>query len=202
MLDQDRIPNEALVKAGLELMQQAGKPLRRLQAKGRAMIYSMPGGETVRIRTCNDHVLVVLADQNDPDKARLNVEGTSYLLVVMPERPRTPGPVVGYLVPADVVSKAVRESHRLWLATGPNTKGDNRTWNLWFSANSRPEASEFHEKWNAYRLSGFATTDLTPQPPPAGSPGKKLGEVIALAKKEIAEAAGVPVERIRISIDA
>jgi hypothetical protein len=34
------------------------------------------------------------------------------------------------------------------------------------------------------------------------SPVKKLGEVIALAKQEIAEAAGVPVERIKISIDA
>jgi hypothetical protein len=35
-----------------------------------------------------------------------------------------------------------------------------------------------------------------------GSPVKKLGEVIALAKQEIAEAAGVPVERVKISIDA
>jgi hypothetical protein len=35
-----------------------------------------------------------------------------------------------------------------------------------------------------------------------GSPVKKLGEVIALAKQEIAEAAGVPVERVKLSIDA
>ena len=202
MLDQYRIPNESLVQAGLQLMQQAGKPMERVQAKGRAMIYRTPGGESVRVRTCNDHVLIVLADQDDPDKARLNVEGTDYVLIVMPERPRTPGPVVGYLIPTGVVSEAVRSSHRHWLATSPNTKGDNRTWNLWFNTNSLPEASGFREKWGAYRLGGVASAGLTAPLPTAGSPVKKLGEVIALAKHEIAEAAGVPIERVKISIDA
>ena len=36
----------------------------------------------------------------------------------------------------------------------------------------------------------------------AGFPVKKLGEVIALAKQDIAEAAGVPIDRVKISIDA
>jgi hypothetical protein len=31
---------------------------------------------------------------------------------------------------------------------------------------------------------------------------KKLGEVIAQAKQAIADAAGVPIERIKVSIDA
>ncbi len=201
MLDQYRIPNESLVKAGLELMHQAGKPMERLQTKGRAMIYRTPGGETVRVRTCNDHVLIVLADQDDPDKARLNVEGTDYLLIVMPERPRTPGPVAGYLVPTEVASKAVRSSHRHWLSTNPNTKGDNRTWNLWFNPNGLSEASDFREKWAAYRLGGTASAGLGPPLPTAVSPVRKLGEVIAQAKHEIAQAAGVPVERVKISID-
>src|SRR5262245_66682191 len=86
MPDPYLVPNEALVKAGLELMQQAGKPMERLRAKGRAMIYRTPGGETVRVRSCNDHVLIAVADQPDPDKARLNVEGTDYVLIAMPER--------------------------------------------------------------------------------------------------------------------
>ena len=68
MLDQYRIPNESLVKAGLELMRLAGKQLERAQAKGRAMIYRTATGETVRVRTCNDHVLIVLADRADPTK--------------------------------------------------------------------------------------------------------------------------------------
>lgn len=200
MLDPYRIPNESLVKAGLVLMQQAGKPLERQQARGRAMIYRMPAGETVRIRTCNDHVLIALADRDDADKARLNVEGTDYLLIVMPERPRTPGAVAGYLVPADVVSKAIRSGHKQWLATNPNTKGDNRTWALRFDANGLSETSGFREKWASYRLSGNASVGATSSA--TGSPVKKLGEVIALAKQEIAEAAGVPVESVKISIDA
>ena len=203
MLDQFRIPNSALVGAGLDLMRLAGKPLDRMQAKGRAMIYRTGAGETVRVRTCNDHVLIVLADRADPDKARLNIEGTDYVLIVMPERPRTPGPVVGYLVPTDVASEAVRSSQRHWLATSPNTKGDNRTWALWFNADSLPEASGFREKWATYRLHGTASAGLPPTSPlMAERPVKKLGEVIALAKQEIAEAAGVPVDRVKISIDA
>ena len=200
MLDQFRIPNQALVSAGLKLMRQAGKPLERVQAKGRAMIYRIPTGETVRVRTCNDHVLIVLADRDDPEKASLNVEGTDYVLVVMPERPRTPGPVVGYLVPTDVVSKAARSAQRAWLATNPSTKGDNRTWLLRFDANGLPETSDFREKWRAYRLGGASSAN--PQERTAETPVKKLGEVIAEAKRAIAEAAGVPIERVRVSIDA
>jgi hypothetical protein len=196
--DQYRIPNGSLVKAGLELMHQAGKPLERIQAKGRAMIYRAPGGETVRVRTCNDHVLIVVADQHDPNKARLNVEGTDYVLLVMPERPRSPGPIIAYLVPTEVVCEAARSGQRHWLATNPNTQGDNRTWALWFDT-STSEGRGFHEKWKSYRLGGAASARLTPS---AGSPAKKLGEVIALAKQDIAEAAGVPIERVKISIDA
>jgi hypothetical protein len=148
----------------------------------------MPAGETVRVRSCNDHILIAIADHEDPDKARLNVEGTDYVLIVMPDRPRTPGPVVGYL--------------RHWLAAGPNTKVDNRTWTLWFNTNSLSESSGFREKWAAYRLGGTGSAGVAPTPLTAEPPVKKLGEVIVLAKREIAEAAGVPMDRVKISIDA
>jgi hypothetical protein len=160
------------------------------------MIYRTSEDETVRLRTCNDHVLIVVADQHDPDKARLNVEGTNYVLVVMPERPRTPGAVVGYLVPTEVVTEEVRGGQRHWLDTAPNTKGDCRTWALPFNATLR-------EKWQRYRLGGRALAGTTASSSVAvtGSEVRKLGEVIALAKQEIAEAAGVPVDRVRVSID-
>jgi hypothetical protein len=200
MLDQFRIPNETLVSAGLDLMRQAGKPLERVPAKGRAMIYRTPASDTVRVRTCNDHVLIVLADKDDLDEARLNIEGTDYVLIVMPERPRTPGPTVGYLVPTDVVSTAARSAQRAWFATNPRTNGDNRTWLLRFDTNGLPETSNFREKWRAYRLGGASSTD--PQERTVETPLKKLGEVIAQAKQAIADAAGVPIERIKVGIDA
>lgn len=198
---EDRVPNEALAQAGLHLMKHCGKPLERVKSNGRAMIYRMSDGATVRLRTCNDHILVVLADADDPDTARLNVEGTDYVLVVMPERQRTPGPVTGYLVPAEVVASAARSTHKDWLATRPNTKGDNRTWNLWFNKDGPSKANNFAEKWQQYRLDGFASASSAISAAPSSSSPMKLGDVIAIAKLQIAEAAGVPADRVRITID-
>jgi hypothetical protein len=87
-----RVSNESLLEAGLTLMREAGRPLERLPTNSRAMKFSLSSGETVRVRTCNDHVLVVLADRAEKG-ARLNIEGTDYLLIVMPEVPRTIGAV-------------------------------------------------------------------------------------------------------------
>jgi hypothetical protein len=201
---QDRVPNEALAEAGLDLMKQCGKPLERIKSNGRSMIYRLPNGATVRLRTCNDHLLLVLADRDDPDRARLNVEGTDHVLIVMPERERTPGPVVGYLVPAEIVANAARLSHKNWLATKPNTSGDNRTWNLWFNTYGPSEANNFAEKWRQYRLGGTASAALAlGSPASSASPSGpiKLGDVIAWAKLQIAEAAGVSADCVKITID-
>ncbi|MCY3878138.1 MAG: hypothetical protein OXF74_03040 [Rhodobacteraceae bacterium] len=70
-----KICNKMLREAGLELMRENGKPLTKLSSSGRAMLYSMPNGESVRVRTCNDHILVVVADKPAAD-ASLNIQGT------------------------------------------------------------------------------------------------------------------------------
>jgi hypothetical protein len=198
---EDRVPNEALGQAGLELMKQCGKPLERVKSNGRAMIYRMSDGATVRLRTCNDHLLVVLADADDPDNARVNVEGTDYVLVVMPERRRTPGPVVGYLIPAEIVASAARSTHKDWLASRPNTKGDNRTWNLWFNKDGPSKANNFAEKWQQYRLAGSASAGSATESTASSAPPMKLGDVIASARLQIAEAAGISADRVKITID-
>jgi hypothetical protein len=197
---EDRVPNEALVHAGLELMKQCGMPLERVKSSGRSMIYQMGDGARVRVRTCNDHLLLVLADAADPETAHLNVEGTDHVLIVMPERQRTPGPVVGYLVSASTVAAAARSAHKDWLATQPNTGGDNRTWTLWFNKDGPSKSNNFAEKWQQYRLRGSASAGSSVLP--LGSPSSaKLGDVIALARIQIAEAAGVPADRVKITID-
>jgi hypothetical protein len=202
-MSEDRVPNEALVQAGLDLMKQFGKPLQRIKSNGRAMIFQMPDGATVRLRTCNDHLLVIPADTPDPDTARLNVEGTDHVLIVMPERQRTPGRVVGYLVPASIVADAARSAHKAWLATNPNTKGENRAWALWFNMDGPSTSNNFAEKWQKYRLAGSASAGLSVSAlsvSPA-SQAMKLGDVIAWAKLQIAEAAGVSAERVKITIE-
>ena len=70
----------------------------------------------------NDHILIVVADKPAVG-ARLNIEGTDWLLIVMPEAERKAGNVVAYLVPTNEAVEAVRKGHLAWLSSNPNTKG-------------------------------------------------------------------------------
>src|SRR5713101_747328 len=128
----DGVPNESLLAAALKLMEQNAKPLTKAQGFGRSMRYLLANGESVRVRTCNDHILIVLGNKASGDDAKLNIDGTDWLLVAMLETPRTPGNVIAYLVPTKVAVDAARSTHHAWLGTNPNTKGENKTWNLWF----------------------------------------------------------------------
>lgn len=199
-----RIDKEVLLDAGLQLMAQNGKPLTKLPSKGTAKLYSLPNGETVRARTCNDHILIAVAEE-PTEGARLNVEGTDWILLVMPEVPRTPGALRGYLLPTKVVVEEVRRTHANWLASQPNTKGENTTWNLWFQDDGPAKASGYAHKWAQYRLAGEANTDdgvqklsasvATPTGPSA------LRDEISIARDRIAKIAGVSVDAVKVSID-
>jgi len=197
----DRVSNESLLEAGLSLMAQARQPLEKVSTGTRAMMFKKKNGETVRVRTCNDHVLVVVADSPKPT-AKLNIEGTDSLLIVMPESPRVSGPVIAYLVPTAIAVKDVRKAHAEWLASSPKTKGGNRTWNIWFGESDK--SGGFARHWASYRLAGYASTlqnAAAAKPPHVTSPSGKLGAVIADAKRSIAEAAGVPIEAVKISVE-
>lgn len=194
-----KVPNEELLEAGLQLMAQTGKPLERIQTRGRSMIYRTSTGSTVRVRTCNDHVLVALADA-PVEGARLNIEGTDELLIVMPEVPRVRGPTVAYLVPTEVAAEAVRKCHANWLATNPDTNGKNRTWNIWFSDDAPEKSNGFARKWAEYRLPG--TSDLNAHKASTEqTTGQSLGEVIAEARRRIASAAGISESAVKITLE-
>jgi hypothetical protein len=196
----DRIPNEKLLAAGLELMRQNGKPLKRVSGNGRSMIYQLPDGESVRFRTCNDHLLIVLAESPAED-ARLNIEGTDWLVIVMPEKERTPGRAMAYLLPTEVAVKAARESHKAWLETSPNTRGENVTWNLWFSCEKAEKPhNHFHDKWQKYLLSGVVSTDHETGAGESSSASNVKNEV-EMARQRISRAAGVPPEAVKITIE-
>ena len=195
-----RVPKDQLVAAGLDLMKRTGQPLERVPSTGNAMIYLTAGGKTVRVRTCNDHILIVLASR-DEEGARLNIEGTDLLLLVYPRIERTPGPVDAFLLPVHEVAEAARTTHRDWLATNPRTSGDNRTWNLWFDDDGPAKANGFATKWARYKLPGEASTMAEVADQPQATDPPRLGDVIAEARTRIAEVAGVPPEAVRISID-
>lgn len=200
-----RVEKEMLLNAGLRLMEQNGKPLSKLPSKGTAKLYRLPNGETVRARTCNDHILIAVADA-PTEGARLNVEGTDWILLVMPEVPRTPGAVRVYLLPTDEVVEEVRRTHTDWLASQPNTRGENTTWNLWFRDNGPNKASGYARKWARYLVPGEARTDSgTEQGPVSGKTPVAgplaLREEISASRSRIAKIAGVPVDAVKISIE-
>jgi len=188
-----------LVQAGLAAMERSGKALSRLPSKGRAMMYRMVDGQTVRVRTCNDHVLIVVAETADPD-AKLNIEGTDWLLLVMPETERTPGKTVSYLIPTKDVEAEARLTHQEWLAGNPNTKGDNRTWNLWFKKDVTANGSDYATKWAKYRLD--ISVVARERGPTTGDDGRaNIKMEVDEARRRIARAAGVSVEAVRITIN-
>ena len=197
MVKGHRIDNSALLNAGLELMRQNGTPLTKAPSKGRSMLYTMPNGESVRVRTCNDHILITLADKASDD-ARLNIEGTDWLLIVMPEEERTHGKVIGYLVPTEEAVAQARQTNRAWLDSNPNTKGDNRTWNLWFDS-THHISSGFAQKWAEYRLQGEAFT--ISEEAGEASPITDIKAEVDAVRQRLAKVAGVSSEAVKISID-
>ena len=144
-----KVSRGKLIEAGLAAMRRAGKPLTKAASRGSAQIYETPNGETVRLRTCNDHKLIINADLPDPD-AKLDIEATDWLLQIMPEVERAEGNIVSYLIPSSEATSVTRQQHRQWLERRPATKGNNTTWTLFFK--EMPGFENFAERWAKYRL--------------------------------------------------
>jgi hypothetical protein len=206
------VGNDVLLAAGLDLMKQNGKPLTKQSGSGRAMIYAMPNGETVRVRTSKDRTLIVTADKPSPHDAKLGIEGTEWLLIVMLEVAFTPGKVEAYLVPTAVAVAAARAEQQAWLDSQPNTAGKNTAWALYFDGKQPATGTDFKDAWNAYRLSGdalIAPDGTLVQTPTTSGVGQtvSVGEVgiiqaeVAIARQRIATSAGVSPAAVRITID-
>lgn len=193
------IPNDDLLQAGLRQMTQTGRPLTKVTSNGRSMMYSLSNGETVRVRTCNDPILIILSDKASGDDAKLNIEGTDQLLIVMPEIPRTAGKILAYLVPTEVAVSACRRAHELWLATRPNTSGNNTTWNIWFDDGDKPW-NGFASKWSEYLLEAKGIVAEAASSGENPHPGTDLKSEIEKARQLISKAAGVPLDAVKITI--
>ncbi len=201
-----KVNSDDLRNAAISAMKAAGHSIQRKDTGTRSMIYELENGKTVRLRTTNDPVLVVVAKTSDLDSP-LNIEGTDYLLIAMPEVPRTPGDILVYLVPTARASEDVKNSHKSWLETNPQTKGDNRTRNIWFNEKGTPW-SGYHEKWSEYKLSlkeansasTLSNQALEHHPNSISVSPKTVAEIIEHATREISEATGFPYSKIKIEL--
>src|SRR2546422_539461 len=80
-----------------------------------------------------------------------------------------------------------------------NTKGDNRTWNLWFSENGPKKANGFHHHWKKYLMNGSA--EAVPDAALLVATDGSVKSEVEVARLRISKAAGVPPTSVRISID-
>jgi hypothetical protein len=144
-----KVSTASLVDYGLAAMERIGKPALKLPKTGNAKIFRLANGETVRVRTCNRHVLLVNAKHPDPD-AKLDIEGTDWILVVMPKEEFTAGEYIAYLIPALEGVSEMRKAHRKWRATNPATKGRNMTWTLAFK--ELPAHDNYAVTWAKYQI--------------------------------------------------
>jgi hypothetical protein len=188
-------------------MAQQGQKLERVPARGRARLYRRPDGKTVRLYCSNDRVLITRARGAAPDSRLTMEDGADFLLLVMPRTKRTPGPVEAYLVPMAVAADAVKEAHRLWRAAVPGSDSDLAR-HLWFDRDGPPSSHDFASKWRSFRLPGSisvkesAAREAAEQSAAQKHNGdSKLGDVIAQARAQIAAAAGVSLDAVKISVD-
>ncbi len=207
-MDMLKIHPDLLANAGLMLMAQHGHALERIPARGRARLYKRADGRTVRLYCSNDRLLIGRAESADADAPLKMEHGADFLLLVMPKTKRTPGPVEAYLVPMKIAADAVKQAHRLWLGTAPQSHRENLARNLWFDKDGPPTSDDYATKWSAYRLPGSiavkasAALDAAQQSAAQKHNGDaKLGDVITAARAQIAAAAGVAPDAVKISVD-
>lgn len=137
--------------AALNAMERRGVPLTRISTNGRAQLYRTADGRVVRLRTNNDRLVIAATSDTSPE-ARLDLEGCDLLLVAVPQHKRERGPIEVYLVPIGEVRRAFAHAHADWLASNPQTAGDNRTWQLALDNGKPVSASHFADTWRCHRL--------------------------------------------------
>jgi hypothetical protein len=133
----------------LEIATTAGYQLRR--RPGRSLIFDLPDGRTVRLRTSSHRCLQITTTSPDMDNAKLDIEGADLLLFGATETKHETSAVEAYLVPTHVAATAVRSAHKAWLAAGAASKGSNSKPAIWFDK-ALPTSDMFSEKWAKYRI--------------------------------------------------
>jgi hypothetical protein len=137
----------------------------------------MPSGETVRVRTSNERNLIAEADQPSA-YARLNIQGTDWLLIVMPEIARTQGKIFAYLIPAEEAVADVRQAYQAWLANA-NTEG-NTAWVVRFDHGGFGGCSNYAERWPSTGLKATSQPSIFQASCPTRKPAisrKKLRQL-------------------------
>jgi len=209
----EKIPNKVLRLCALDIMENSDLPIKEVPSPGRSMIYKLSSGETVRLRTSNDPVLVVAVEPSDVGP-KLNIEGTDKLLLVMPEQPLNRWEnIVGYLMPTSEVIAAIKSSYPKFFDRQTNRLKTKQALTLSFEDSGKPSGG-FEGKWERYLLPmkcpARAFQDevkpvqkvkkvSSPRQRPKGQP-ETVNDVIAEARERISEITKVPIKSVKVSV--
>jgi hypothetical protein len=195
--DKPLVPTQMLRLAFLEMMKaEKGAPERISET---VEVYKLPSGETFRLRTNNKPALMAKVASGDVN-ARLPFESEDYVGIAIPVT--DDGIIECYLVPSAVAAKAMKDNHRKWLAADNSHARDNQHRLIRFDGNPNDSGHGFAQHWHQYMI-GKTSLDVLPHDDTLvslASANSGLSEKIAACKKEIAEAAHVPVSAVSITI--
>lgn len=209
-----KIPNAALIKCAAEIMSAENRSFEPISTRGRSMIYRTEDNKTVRLRTSNDHVLVIAAKPLE-DKWQLNIEGTDYVLVVMPVIQRVVGEVRAFLVPTELLVRLVREEYAEMLNQVPEIGMKPNAVTVQFGSPNN-DGEPFDRAWDPYLLPHTTDSHAYVDIPADKShrsrqlrqskPKKRtkyletVADVIMETKARISEITGSPIESVTVEV--
>ena len=195
-------------ETALQIVRDANIPVSVSQRGSRVTVEVTFDGRKRRalVKTASIGNAMVNADIDDADKATLRAfEGFDDVLFAIGQ-PRSED-VRAFIVPADEVEKAYRDTHRHWRGTHPDKKNENLTWVLPFGPTKDPVLGGFGTKWAKYLIGQARRGTDGSAARPAGSPQTSPhdnavdGLSVEEAKRGLSLRYDVPVERIKIVME-
>jgi len=153
-------------------------------------------GKLVRLRTNNVWAVMDYASGSKWDDAIASEDADFVCAVCVNPQ----GEIEVYFVPAARMSADMKAGFKAFSERkGHRTKGNDKIRVLYFSEDSTRPWFGYCEKYAAFKL-GRPSTPARITPSPMG-PSRPGGDVIERARRMVADAFGVPISGVRISVD-
>jgi len=188
--------------SALDVLAQAGYAVRALNRGQRVVVELEQHGVTIEelVKTGSLGRAMVTTSSGDPDNAKISGFGDDVGFVLFAIGDGR-GQVAAYLVPREEAESAFRDAQRGWIGEHPDAS-DSTTWVVYFNDRGSPAANGYHKKWAKYRVEPLVQTK------PTGNPGILVGGpasghlTIGEAKRLLSISLGVPLESVKITIEA
>lgn len=194
------VPAKELRKIALEMMVEIGNPAHRTN-KGQQWLVKIADGKTALLKTAGKGGLLVTTRSSDNDAEIIGFDvKVSHVMAIVCNLDQ-PNDVSLYLIPKNTVEEAYRQNYKEW-----QEHKSGRASTTWVLKFNKTHASYYGhnmaEEWEKYLVCEkplHTVTNALSHPP--ASKIQTASAVLDRAKKDIADAYGVPPHKVRISVD-